>query len=67
MAKTIEQIRAEASTPEFLKMYNDAVTGGMSHTGMTHAEAQLRNDYIRFCQGELAWQPEFSQFTFTPR
>ena len=63
MSKTIEQLRAEASTPEFLKMYNDAITEGMSQPTMSQGQVQARNDYIRYCLGEVAWRDEFSKFT----
>lgn len=63
MTKTIEQLRAEAATPEFMKMFNDAITEGMRQPRMSQCEANLRSDYIRYCLGEIAWRDEFSQFT----
>lgn len=62
MFKSAEQLRQEASTPEFMKMYSAAVTEGMSGRGTSQCDSDLYDTYIQYCLGQAPWRPEFAQF-----
>lgn len=61
--KTMQQLREEANSPEFMQLYNQAIAEGMNVPQMSKTEAELRNAYILYTvNGIGTWQPGFAQF-----
>ena len=63
--KTLQdRSREQAATSEYMKLYNEVATEGMSGRQSCPAESALRNEYILYAVNGIGqWRPEFAQFT----